>query len=109
MKSESAATNRPALGPVTFGIRKLRRAPFRLQSKKGEQANVKSILWQHDDAKCVLPSLDVRRSRPEKDRSGIVLALTILSNFPISLSLQFTDRLRPRGLEFCGFLKNSSA
>ena len=27
MKSESAATNRPTLGPVTFGIRKLRRTP----------------------------------------------------------------------------------
>ena len=27
MKSKSAATNRPTLGPVTFGIRKLRRAP----------------------------------------------------------------------------------
>ena len=27
MKSESAATTRPMLGPVTVGIRKLRRAP----------------------------------------------------------------------------------
>ena len=27
LKSEFAATNRPTLGPVTFGIRKLRRAP----------------------------------------------------------------------------------
>ena len=34
MKSESAATNRPTLGPVTFGIRKLRRAPFKQGAAK---------------------------------------------------------------------------
>ena len=31
MKSEYAATNRPTSGPVTFEIRKLRRAPFPLK------------------------------------------------------------------------------